>query len=782
MDDLRQILQWDLGVTAIDALNKIGALIKVTAQDKVHPQACFAAIEIGNLLECSPTLIGRGREPMNPKSNLQSLNGFGISLGLLPKSTASILSTSPGGIKVFLLICGLKLWLKEPGAIGDVLFQIAIDADTGIQDRQPTSASELGELTEVLLAYTPELTKNVIKHLEQISLSIQVLCEQLRAPVTIYDVPPAEYTAALLTGVFRSLRNEEFCRITLIGSVSATWIGTLLSWLLPDDVAFVSKDYLIWGQPKARMTIELEERGKDTAEWKIQRWTETSMEAIVAVQPFEGSQTPHFIPRTVTRQFLKSHRGFSDDILDVIGQASGVVVKVLVEVGTIQGQGPKQTTTLERFIGKDATANYESIISEFGWNRMEIDSKLYNAFLKQGLSYQQAVPVQSKSDRLDNFLRGIEFAIRQTYHHFPADKSLTKDILELVVLISTTALGSLFLEETSGNDIAEYNSYTVFDYTTMKDRRDLVADIVDHSGMPFGQFYKSIFACILCVNNVRFAGKVENIDDIIVVGREGLVLYPRILLSPNIEQQGAFNLALHRGFIRLDKLNHQRYRYVREMIHPEHLGGRFEVQPVNAFSGSRYNGLVPKTDWMVQEPEFFVGCSIEGDSILVKPTLRVFHKQTAISSAHIKKTPSVFANTSRFNLTQGFTPPSHEVYFRYLEALSGLIGATYVRRSGTFSSQAEVNLAKQLREELDQTVWLCPSSTVQYTQNDYVKYMNNDSRFIAYTDHRPLLALYRLSTVTMGASRYVLVEPGCNLIKAIQQAEKESRGGWVMIV
>ena len=345
MSSLAELIQWDIGLTAVDVLNKIGTLIKVTSQDKVHPQACLAAIEIGDFLECSPKLIGQGKEALCTKSNLRSLHGFGIILGLLPKSTATYLSTSSGGVKVFLLVCGLKLWLKEAEAIGDVLFEVIINSDTRIQDRVPTSASDLSGLMDVLLAYTPQLTENLIERSEQIGSDIQRICGQSKAPRGIYDVPPAQHTAALFTKLFQSLRNQEISRISLKGSVSATWFGILLPWLLPNDFAFVFRTHFLWGKMDAKIAMELEEPGDETAELRVQMWTEASLEALIHVDHhFERSQRPRFIPQKITRNYLQSTYDFSKDVLDMLGVVGGVIVRVLVEMGHIDDENQKYGT------------------------------------------------------------------------------------------------------------------------------------------------------------------------------------------------------------------------------------------------------------------------------------------------------------------------------------------------------------------------------------------------------------------------------------------------------
>ena len=66
-----------------------------------------------------------------------------------------------------------------------------------------------------------------------------------------------------------------------------------------------------------------------------------------------------------------------------LGQVSGLVTKVLVEMGSLSdGSHGKYSTKLKSLIGKEATASYESIILEFGWTGLELDEKLYRNFVK----------------------------------------------------------------------------------------------------------------------------------------------------------------------------------------------------------------------------------------------------------------------------------------------------------------------------------------------------------------------------------------------------------------
>ena len=421
----------------------------------------------------------------------------------------------------------------------------------------------------------------------------------------------------------------------------------------------------------------------------------------------------------------------------------------------------------------------------FGWeDDIDLGTKLYDAYMKQTLKFQQTV--HDGSDKcINQFRKEIILAVHQTYYpHLEATLDarlpIIEDMLDLALVISTTALASLFLEDSTNSDIAEHNSYITFGL--QEDRTRFIQSLIGRFGIPFKRFYESIFACLFCVNSNIFVG------DEVVVAREGLVLYPIVLLSPTLDQQGGLNLTLHRGAIRWDQLDHQRYQYVREILHGDIFVGtsKAEIEPIRAFSGSKYQGLVPKADWLTQPPEHFALSSIKGDSILIKPTLRIHRKREATSQAPIHQTDwklSIFDNTPRLHTRYSDALPCYQVHFSYLNALKGLTCALYVPRSGAFSTRAEQNLAKQLRRELEKTYWLCPSSQRREVMwGDLTKIDQNKKRFIVNTDRYPILALYRLSILTGGLSRYVLVENGCNLVQAIQCVEKEWDSGWVVVM
>ena len=107
--------------------------------------------------------------------------------------------------------------------------------------------------------------------------------------------------------------------------------------------------------------------------------------------------------------------------------------------------------------------------------------------------------------------------------------------------------------------------------------------------------------------------------------RDGLVLYPSIIVSPEIERTQALRYILRSGSIRQNKQNLQRYRYVREISQRDMSTGwsNSDTEPVKAFSGSQYPGLVSEGKWKAVGPlKFSVSSSVQGESILIKPTLR----------------------------------------------------------------------------------------------------------------------------------------------------------------
>ena len=437
-------------------------------------------------------------------------------------------------------------------------------------------------------------------------------------------------------------------------------------------------------------------------------WTETPVDALIEDLRFEGSQTPRFVPQEITRQFVDSIYGFSQEILDILGQVSGVIVKVLVEFGCIQDETQRYKTKLNSVIGKDAVANYESIVCDFGWHGMKLNPGLFDALMREGLKCQHII-VDDPDKCMEQFRKEIKSAIHQAFPRFQAALGtrlhIQEDILDLAFMISTYALASLFLEDVSDNDIVEHNSYITF--AIKEDCEHFVAHLIGQSGISFRRFYTSLFACIFCVNNKTF------VDRTIIVGREGLVLYPVMLFSPKIKQQGGLNLALHRGAIRSIKLDYQRYGCIREESHQDMFAGstNTEIESTKAFSGSKYLGLVPKTDWLTRKPDFFVMSSIAGNTILVKPTLRVYRKRSAKSLVDPSKPLSAFDHTPQTYTPESYDSSLYEVHFCYLRALENLACALYVPSSGTFSPQAEQNLAKQLCRELECTFWLCPSSS-----------------------------------------------------------------------
>ena len=383
------MLQWDLALTGIDLANKLKTLMLVTFQDNVQPLAFAAMIAIGDSITCSGELIGEGRDALNPKGNIVKLKSFGVSLGLLPKGTASLLSESPGGIKTFLLISGLRMWLKKASLIGDVLYQIALYQ--GIQNHFPVSASTLADVTDVLLPYTPRLTEAVSEHMKSMDAEVYRLCGPTRLPRKIYHVESPESLAKLLNSLFHHLMNQEHRYILLKGSVSAMWIITLLTWLLPKDVCVTFMSHVLWGQADAKVTIELQEYGQETTLWQMESWRVSAVEDVMSFRdshPFPESQPPQHIPWRIIRQYIRAEYEFSDAILSILGQLGGYLVKAFIHMGQIQ-DGTYSRNSLEALIKNGATSKHVSIMKDFGWDDIP-DQKLYAALEEQCILVSEA--------------------------------------------------------------------------------------------------------------------------------------------------------------------------------------------------------------------------------------------------------------------------------------------------------------------------------------------------------------------------------------------------------
>ena len=77
---LIQVLQWEVGKSIERLGEKMDALMRFTSRDNVHVQAYTAAVDIGNLLTCSPSLIGQGSDSLTSKGKSVELSKLGVCL------------------------------------------------------------------------------------------------------------------------------------------------------------------------------------------------------------------------------------------------------------------------------------------------------------------------------------------------------------------------------------------------------------------------------------------------------------------------------------------------------------------------------------------------------------------------------------------------------------------------------------------------------------------------------------------------------------------------------
>ena len=769
MDHLLQVLQWDAAVTGIDLANKLKTLMLVAFQDNVQPLAYAATITIGNSITCSGKLIGEGRDALNPKGKMIELKQFGVSLGLLPKGTASMLSESPGGVKTFLLICGLKMWLKEASSIGDVLYQFALLQ--GVQGQVPISASTLADVVDVLLAYTPRLTEAASEHLKHLDSQIFALCGGLsHLPQRIYHIESSESLAALITSAFQQYTNQEVRYVTLRGSVSAMWIIALLTWLLPDDVCATCKGQVVCGQGSAKITIDLQEHGQETAVWTVETWRASKIEHLIPIS-FQESQPPQHVPWRITKQFIRAEYDFSDELLSILGQLSGYLVRILVESGQIQGE-THLCTNLAEFISPDAVRKYEFINRDFGWDDIrdqDLYDKLQNSLNAWNLldgtySWKKLRPSEDFISHFQSWITPcIESSYPMSFLKLDTDPFKLRDLTNLAVITATSALGRLMVKTSRVEQGTEYNPCIYF--ATYKERIKMVDLLMSKRGIKYQDFRRALYSCILSCLETG-----ESLDTVLVIEQDGLLLYPNIMLGGKVKRTGAFDLIIQPGTIRTG--SSQRYKRIRETVRKDNQSTGALVEPISvkAFSESEYIGFEPKTDWMVPPPELLAYTTVQGDSILIRPTLRIFTTDVV--------------DMTRIPQSVAFSPSAHrqapqrsdlsansiEVQFRYLDALKTLATALLVTRSSALSVREESDLAGRYRDVLTQTAWLHPASVACCKRFFIIHEI--EQRFIVYVAGDPELTLFQLSNVSEQI-RTVIMKKGCNLMQAVSEAERD---------
>ena len=375
------------------------------------------------------------------------------------------------------------------------------------------------------------------------------------------------------------------------------------------------------------------------------------------------------------------------------------------------------------------------------------------------------------------------------------DLAKQEDILDFALIIATSALGSLMVERSKIEDGVGYSPYIHFAIYVERER--MVELLMSAGGIEYQRFRRTIYSCILSCLETG-----DSMDTVLVAEQDGLLLYPKIILGGQeggkIERTSAFNLILRPGAIRTE--SSQRYKFIKELLKRDHESTSMTAESgsIKAFFETEYLGLTLNkgtlnTDWMAQPPELLAHTSIQGDSILVRPTLRVFPKNTV----SITRASSI----GTFNpFTRGQVPRQAnspvdpvELRFRYLDVMENLATALLVPKSPALSILAEAELAKKYRLVLTQTSWLHSASTIR-TMTPWISgtgsksriwtlpsSYDEDWRFIVYTGDDKGLTLLQLS-VRAKSGRTVIVEKGCNLMQAIHAAEKAQEGNWVIVV
>ena len=622
---------------------------------------------------------------------------------------------------------------------------------------------------DVLLAYTPHLTGAALEHMKILDSRIYTMCGGLsHLPQRLYHVESPESFTALVNTVFQQFINQETRYIVLKGSVSAIWIIPLFTWLLPEAVCVTFKSWTVWGDGDgdARITVDLQEHGQEITHWKVEMWEATTIERLITI-PFQESQSPQHIPWRITKQYIRAEFAFSDEVLSILGQMSGYLLNDLVNYSEICS-GPFLRTKLNELISKEATSKKESVMRDCGWD--DFDDEKIRALL------EEHGPELDTDNYMVDFRESMKMYIDRTntecIQEACVDPIERADLLHLAVSIATSALGSLMTESSGAEHGTECHPYTNF--AAYMEREEIVTYLMSGDGMAFKEFREKLYSCIFYC--LPASGGT---DDLLVVEKDGFLLYPNIVFSGEAKKTSVFNFVIQPGAIRTESL--QRCKNIREIVNRDYqsLGIHSEPIAVEAFSESDYIGLRPKTGWMARLPELLVYTSIRGDSIFIRPTLKIFPIDTVDMSLMPQSVPSTsFANQQAL---QRNDPPASpvEVRFRYLDVLENLVNALLVPRSPGFSVRDEFSLAQSYRTVLDRTVWLHPASATRSKWPNSI--VAADSRFLVYTADSIGLTLFQLSRINQSV-RTVIMEKGCNLVQAIHAAEEAKKGKWVIIV
>src|SRR6266536_2757976 len=318
--------QWNLLETVLLAKDAIVTILKACSDEDVQGQAVLALEGLGFGLMVHEQRRQAGQNALRSLKH-RVIHQLRLFIGPSRGDLAVYMSRSQNLIASFLLVCACKICFKDEST-GKLLFEMM--KSKGILDQAPVLPWQVSQLVSTVSGFSDNLQGILPSDVfSQVRTAVH---QRLRSPDEILGLLercPLETLARILSEILTGLQDVEIRRITVEGSRTGIWLATFFLWLCPDDTECTLRGSPMFGNAKARLSIDLVQG----ANWKVQMWRlETKLPSLI-FKTEERLRSPGFLyqeyyPLQEAKTVIRSSSTMSEQAIEATGQLAAALVDV----------------------------------------------------------------------------------------------------------------------------------------------------------------------------------------------------------------------------------------------------------------------------------------------------------------------------------------------------------------------------------------------------------------------------------------------------------------------
>lgn len=301
------------------------------------------------------------------------------------------------------------------------------------------------------------------------------------------------------------------------------------------------------------------------------------------------------------------------------------------------------------------------------------------------------------------------------------------------------------------------------------DRENVVGELLSHCGTHFRNVRRAIVSSLLGCDPCGY----NYGERALVLARDGIVVYPTMLLEPSADQRKALSWKVKPGSIRFEN---QAYEVIEEEVGWRQTLQKLDdslIKPLNLYTTDEsgktiYNGLKPRSDWQY----LYTGCHLigRGDGVKLAVMTKLRFRDLYFESDQSLK------SFQKGNSTV-------ETFLLWSQAMEELATARVLSESDQVDYSEEEEIASKLsdRSVLETTCWAdqdllhkwnCLSACPRH-ETSMPHTTRTPQNTIICTRGDTMLRLSSLSTLNENPAWHVIMANGANLVRAMEIAEAE---------